>query len=959
MKLLQKPIRHSLLGPSKHRVTIGLCLSRYHPTLGHPKSVTRQTAFDFNELQDRDYKYVSSTDDNGWRAGGGEPGTSKTYDDDLNSALSYTSPNSPGGHSITSHVKDTTGGGSKIPSPDTVHIPIIEIDAQSEAHVQLIIHALAKGEIFIPHMSIMPEALGVIGASSPDLVVRFGCERNEDFPIEEWPNWCLEFMHNQLYDYFQPLGAIWNKRPFQITLAKKVKWKTVKHMNNYFSRCEMVINAWREKGPQYLDPELSHFDGGASPEEIARSHGIYLMRNGTPTNYFAPNFDPPYTTKMTRSLLMNVVNKSWDKVRRDWASEPLGKLTSTNAVISRLFGCADPTVLTTHSDKSVIFTAVPKEQPEKRRIKQTIAGAPVDNSASVSEDTNVSARSSSSKISSKSLLDDCIDGDSPDKKPEQPQQQYENSINTVSATLPMDNGKPVELEKNVTRSKSESSSTSHKSHAEPVDWSSSETEKVMAISKSELSSIGKGGPSSVANSTFSRSINTASSKRFEQVEENSLSKNVRLKKTSSVAESAVSSRFDDADEHSVSKAIRSKKAASIVGSAAVSSRFDDAEEVSVPRENRSKKTSSIVGSAFSAATQKSTNQLFELDKATLSNETLSRKESDAESFGSKVRQKSFGEKLETEEAYRSKERRSTKASSTTGSTASSGSLKSSIRIDAAEEVSAFKETPSSKLTSGEGSSVSLVTKRDSFSEFEDVKETSSSISRSSKVSSVAGNGVSSSSLKTLGKFVKSEEVSVSKDIASKNGSSAVGRSRSVSNSSRASARLLKTLKSRAQSKERKDRTESGDDFGFESMNSDDSFADNFFSSSIEENKSSNHIMTPLKGITGDTSLDTAKSTPLIDNKKRTSSRFAKIRQERLGWTVKRDELAEKKDLTSLYAKLNVQHSISDKTISSLKDQTSFHGKENSLKYKKQAKVSDVSKLPHAIILNKRLYFSLY
>jgi hypothetical protein len=348
--------------PSKHRVAIGLCLSRYHPTLGHPKSVTRQTAFDFNELQDRDYKYVSSTDKQGWRAGGGEPGTAKTYDDDLNSALSYTSPNSPGGHSMTSHVKDTTGGGSKIPSPDTVHIPIIEIDAQSEAHVQLIIHALAKGEIFIPHMSIMPEALGVIGASTPDLVVRFGCERNEDFPIEEWPNWCLEFMHNQLFDYFQPLGAIWNKRPFQITLARKVKWKTVKHMNNYFSRCEMVINAWREKGPQYLDPELSHFDGGASPEEIARAHGIYLMRNGAPTNYFAPNFEPPYTTKMTRSLLANVINKSWDKVKRDWASEPPGKLSSTNAVISRLFGCADPTVLTTHGDKSIMFTAMPPEQ---------------------------------------------------------------------------------------------------------------------------------------------------------------------------------------------------------------------------------------------------------------------------------------------------------------------------------------------------------------------------------------------------------------------------------------------------------------------------------------------------------------------------------------------------------------------------------------------------------------------
>jgi len=36
--------------PGKHRITIGLSLSRRHSTLGHPDTVRRQTAFDFNEL---------------------------------------------------------------------------------------------------------------------------------------------------------------------------------------------------------------------------------------------------------------------------------------------------------------------------------------------------------------------------------------------------------------------------------------------------------------------------------------------------------------------------------------------------------------------------------------------------------------------------------------------------------------------------------------------------------------------------------------------------------------------------------------------------------------------------------------------------------------------------------------------------------------------------------------------
>ena len=317
---------------SPYAVTIGLSLSRRHTSVGHPDTVTRQTAFDFNELQDRQYRYVSSTDKYGWRAGGGEPGgpvkVSEGDPDDtgvvLQSPLSAEPPQ------------------VKLSAPDLVHIPIIQIDCQNQEHVDQVVAALASGEIFIPHMAILPEALSVNGISPPDLVVRFGCERNEDIPPDEWPNWCLEFMHNQLYEYFYSLGARWMKRPFSITLARKVKWKTVKHMNRYFAHAERVIEGWRERGPQYLDPQLSYIQGGATPEEVANPHGIYLMRNGKPTNYFAPNFDPPYTTKMTRSLLDNVLGKSWDRKRREWASEPIPKLVTPNLLLAMACGCTDP-----------------------------------------------------------------------------------------------------------------------------------------------------------------------------------------------------------------------------------------------------------------------------------------------------------------------------------------------------------------------------------------------------------------------------------------------------------------------------------------------------------------------------------------------------------------------------------------------------------------------------------------
>ncbi len=317
----------------KHSVTIGLMLSRRDSAAGHLDTITRQSAFDFNDLQDREYKYVSSTDPSGWRAGGGEKGGPPNMNDSIATSMSDESEMDNNGMK--------TPQAQKIPGPDNVHIPIIHIDCESEAAVNSVIAALARGEVFIPHMSVMPEALGVDGISPPDLVVRFGCERNDDFPPEEWPNWCLEFMHNQLYEYFEDMGARWMKRPFQITLAKKVRWKTVKHMNKYFARSETVVNTWRERGPQYLDPQLAHIAGGATPEEVARPHGIYLLRNGKPTNYFAPNFEPPYTTKMTRSLLQNVIAKSWDKKRRDWSTEPI-PIVTPSLLFSTMCGCAEP-----------------------------------------------------------------------------------------------------------------------------------------------------------------------------------------------------------------------------------------------------------------------------------------------------------------------------------------------------------------------------------------------------------------------------------------------------------------------------------------------------------------------------------------------------------------------------------------------------------------------------------------
>ena len=328
-----------------HTITIGLSLSRKHSVVGHPDTVTRQTAFDFNELQDRNYKYVSSTDPSGWLAGGGESPNGPMPD------VTQSTDGGADDDGPTNFVENMNSLGKaaddipkKIAAPDTVHIPLLHIDCPSEKAVGQVIKSLANGELIIPHMSVLPESLSASGDSPPDLVVRFGCERNDDLPSDEWPNWSLEFMHNQLYEYFEPLGARWEPRPFEVVLARKVKWRTVKHMNKYFAHCERVIDGWRENGPQYLFPQRNYLEGdGAASKEVSQPHGIYIWRgdNPAPSNYFPPNFEPPYNTSMKRALLSNLVNKSWDKKKRDWISEAIPKSMTPARLIGTMCGCSD------------------------------------------------------------------------------------------------------------------------------------------------------------------------------------------------------------------------------------------------------------------------------------------------------------------------------------------------------------------------------------------------------------------------------------------------------------------------------------------------------------------------------------------------------------------------------------------------------------------------------------------
>jgi hypothetical protein len=38
---------------------------------------------------------------------------------------------------------------------------------------------------------------------SPLFHLQFELERSAGVPCDEWPNWALQFVHNQLFEYFQ------------------------------------------------------------------------------------------------------------------------------------------------------------------------------------------------------------------------------------------------------------------------------------------------------------------------------------------------------------------------------------------------------------------------------------------------------------------------------------------------------------------------------------------------------------------------------------------------------------------------------------------------------------------------------------------------------------------------------------------------------------------------------------
>ena len=271
---------------------IGLSLTRYS-SHGHPDTITHQEAFDFNEIIDREYKYLMSTNDDGWLVGGGEPGPPLSY---------------------------------KLPSKDSAHVEIMRIGTYRPewggVKMQDVIDAMQSGTILIPQMEVIPTSVVANGDTPPELEVRFDmkhCETSElldtEVPLPE--NWCLRFLHNQLFEYFQ-FPSRFCPGPFHSTIVRKADFRSDSHRKEYFDVCNQAIKRWQSQGPKPLNKKWN-VDGSTTKNPQKYHSGVWLFQDRLNiSHHFTPNFLPPYNTTEKRKIIAEMLKNEWDDKELQW-----------------------------------------------------------------------------------------------------------------------------------------------------------------------------------------------------------------------------------------------------------------------------------------------------------------------------------------------------------------------------------------------------------------------------------------------------------------------------------------------------------------------------------------------------------------------------------------------------------------------------------------------------------------
>jgi len=292
------------LDPSKTRrdglAFLGLSLRR-KSDIGHQDSVTHQTAFDLNLVQDREYEFLLSSNDDGWLVGGGEPGPPNSY---------------------------------KLAAKDSAHVEIMQIGTYNPEwgglSLEAILDAMNSGKILIPEIEVLPTDVVANSDSPPELEIRFDMEPkvpNFDDPTAQLPiNWSLRFIQNQLFHYFE-YPYRFCPGPFHSTITRKAEFRSSEHKQNYFKTIKNAVSMWHQMGPQPLNTGCWNIDGSSLDNTPEYCSGIWLFtdRNNI-SHFFKPNFFPPYDTAEKRKVILDMLREEWDSKTLEW--KPIGSSSS-------------------------------------------------------------------------------------------------------------------------------------------------------------------------------------------------------------------------------------------------------------------------------------------------------------------------------------------------------------------------------------------------------------------------------------------------------------------------------------------------------------------------------------------------------------------------------------------------------------------------------------------------------
>mmetsp|Transcript_19150 Transcript_19150/g.27274 ORF Transcript_19150/g.27274 Transcript_19150/m.27274 type:complete len:318 (+) Transcript_19150:172-1125(+) len=294
---------------------LGLSLCRKSDE-GHPDSITHQTAYDLNDVIDRKYEYLASTNDDGWLVGGGEPGPPKSY---------------------------------KLPAKDSAHVEIMRIGTYNPEwggiDEKVLVDVMRSGKILIPQIEVLPTAVVANPDTPPELEIRFDMPTAVDFVDMKAPlpvNWQLRFIHNQLFKVFHNPSRFC-PGAFHSTIVRKAEFRSQKHKDAYFAKCAAVITKWAIDGPKALNNGPWDAEGKPLENPGEYNSGIYLFTDRTKvTHFFPPNFLPPYDTEEKRQIILSFLAEEWDEKTLSWKKSDTATEMSFSSKILEALDCGNP-----------------------------------------------------------------------------------------------------------------------------------------------------------------------------------------------------------------------------------------------------------------------------------------------------------------------------------------------------------------------------------------------------------------------------------------------------------------------------------------------------------------------------------------------------------------------------------------------------------------------------------------